>query len=72
VVLGFVYGMGACRERRARRGGGVAAPREDKEGWLGFTGLPRLVLKRRGRNHAPGMLGAGRGHAERVLGWRRG
>jgi hypothetical protein len=50
----------------------VAALREDKEGWLGFTGLPRLVLKRRGRNHAPGMLGAGRGHAERVLGWRRG
>jgi hypothetical protein len=24
------------------------------------------------RVHAPGVLAAGRGHAERVLGWRRG
>jgi hypothetical protein len=31
VVLSFFYGLGACRVGRARRGGGVAAQREDKE-----------------------------------------
>jgi hypothetical protein len=40
VVFGFVYGSDACRDGRPRRGGGVAAQREE-EG-LGFEREPRL------------------------------
>jgi hypothetical protein len=54
MVFGAVSGMGARRERGTRRGGGVAALREDKEGRLGFRwdqkirerGFTRLAWER--------------------------
>jgi hypothetical protein len=49
MVFGAVCGTGARKERGTRRGGGVAALREDKEGRLGFIGLPRLGIKREGK-----------------------